>query len=156
MTCQQLAGGRLVVGGFSRGLQVIDRIEQQVQLATALDRLQVARLVAGKRAQPYGIALSQGNVAQQQAGIERVVKMGQFIILAAHVLAAIEHEHDLLVALILVFPGNGRSLAGGGFPVDLTQAVAFTKLAQLVKLQAQSSPLMLAHAQLAQPVIHTP
>ena len=105
-------------------------------MATALDRLQVARLVAGERAQPYRIALSQGDIAQQQAGIERVIKMGKFVILAAHVLAAIEHEHDLLVAFVLVFPGNGRSLAGGGFPVDLAQAVTFTKLPQLMKLQA--------------------
>ena len=133
-----------------------DVIRAGRQLATALDRLEVARLVAGECAQSYGIALAQGDITEQQAGIEGVVEMGQFIILAAHALAAIEHEHDLLVAFVLVFPGNGRSLAGGGFPVDLTQAVTFTKLAQLVKFQAQPSPLMLAHAQLAQPVIHTP
>ena len=79
--------------------------------------------------------------------------MGEFAILAAHASAAIEHEDDLLVALVLVLAGNGRALAGGGFPVDLAQAVAFAEFAQLMKLQAQAATLALAHAELAEPVV---
>ncbi|MNL62006.1 hypothetical protein D3C87_1859870 [compost metagenome] len=56
-----------------------------------------------------------------------MVEVRQFIVLTAHAPAAIEHEHDLLVTLVLILPRNRCALAGGGFPVDLAQAVAFAK-----------------------------
>ncbi|MNQ94021.1 hypothetical protein D3C85_1095150 [compost metagenome] len=68
--------------------------------------------------------------------------------------AAVEHEDDLLIAFILILPGNRGTLAGGGFPVDLAQAVAFTKFAQLMEFQAQAPSLFLAYAKLAEPVVH--
>lgn len=82
-----------------------------------------------------------------------MVEVRQFIVLAAHPASAIEHEDDLLVALILVLTGDGRTLAGGGLPIDLAQAVAFTEFAQLIELQAQAAALALAHSQLAEPVV---
>ena len=81
--------------------------------------------------------------------------MRKFVILAAHASTAIKHEHNLLVALILVLPGDGCTLACGGLPVDLAKAVALAKFTQLVKFQPQSTPLVLAYSQLAEPVIHT-
>ncbi|MNP37236.1 hypothetical protein D3C76_1306730 [compost metagenome] len=68
--------------------------------------------------------------------------------------AAVEHEDDLLVALVLILPGNRRALAGGGFPVDLAQAVALAKLAQLMEFQAQAPSLFTTDAKLAEPVVH--
>ena len=123
-------------------------------MAGAFDRREVARLFAGKGTQAHRIALAQRDVAEQQAGIERVIEVRQLIILAAHVPAAVEHENDLLISFVLVLPGNRRALAGGGFPVDLAQAVAFAKFAQLMEFQAQAASLSLAYAELAEPVVH--
>ena len=81
-----------------------------------------------------------------------MVEVRQLTVMAAHASAAVEHEQDLLIALVLIFPRNGRAVPGRGFPVDLTQAVAFTKFAQLVKLQAQSPTRLLANADLPKPV----
>ncbi|MCY1420746.1 hypothetical protein D9M71_363790 [compost metagenome] len=83
-----------------------------------------------------------------------MIEVRQLIILATHVPAAVEHENDLLIAFVLIFPGNRRALACGGFPVDLAQAVALAKFAQLMELQAQAPPLFLADAKLAEPVVH--
>src|SRR3990167_1419642 len=52
----------------------------------------------------------------------------------------------------LLFAGNRGAFAGGGFPVDLLEGVAVAKVAQLMKLQAQPATLLLAHAQLTEPV----
>ncbi|MNC57503.1 hypothetical protein D3C75_1071690 [compost metagenome] len=84
-----------------------------------------------------------------------MVKMRQFSVLTAHVPAAVEHEDNLLITLVLILPGNRRALAGGGFPVDLAQAVAFTEFPELMELQAQAATLFLAHTELAEPVIHS-
>ncbi|MNY29543.1 hypothetical protein D3C86_1635920 [compost metagenome] len=83
-----------------------------------------------------------------------MVEMGQFVVLAAHAPTAVEQHKDLLVAFFLVFTGNRHAVPGRGFPVDLTQAVAFAKLAQLMKLQALATAWLLAHAQLHEPVVH--
>ena len=111
-------------------------------------------MITGKGAQAHGIALAQGHVTEQQAGIERVIEVRQFIVLTAHASATVEHEDDLLVAFVLIFAGNRCALAGGGFPVDLTQTVALTKFTQLVKLQPLAATLPLAHAELAEPVVY--
>ncbi len=58
-----------------------------------------------------------------------MVEMRQVAILAAHPTAAVEHQHDLLVALVLVLAGDRCTGACGGLPVDLAQGVAFAKLA---------------------------
>lgn len=84
--------------------------------------------MTGESHQTNSIALTQGYIAEQQAGVEGVVEVRQLAVLAAHVLPAVEHEDDLLVAFVLILAGNRCALPGGGFPVDLAQAVALAKL----------------------------
>ena len=79
-----------------------------------------------------------------------MVEVREFRVLATHASATIEHEHDLLIAFILIFAGTRGALAGGGFPIDLPQAVALAKLAQLMKLQAQPASLPLAYTKLVE------
>src|SRR3546814_6054223 len=45
-------------------------------------------------------------------------------------------------------------MASGGFPVDLAQAVALAKFAQLMKFLPLAPSLALADTQLAEPVVH--
>ncbi len=83
-----------------------------------------------------------------------MIEMRQFAILAAHVSSTVEHQQYLLVAFVLILPGDRHALARGGLPVDLSQDVAFAVLAQLVKLHAEPAAWLLAHAEPAQPVVH--
>ncbi|MNK83129.1 hypothetical protein D3C87_1029280 [compost metagenome] len=155
LPCQQLRGGGLIVGGALAAVEVINAVEQGVELPGAFHRREVVRCVAGKRTETDRVALAQGDITQQQAGIERVIEVRKLVILTAHAATAVEHEDDLLVALVLILPGYRCALPSSGLPVDLAQAVALAKFAQLMKLQPQATALSLAHAELAQPVIHS-
>ncbi|MNN16398.1 hypothetical protein D3C81_1295340 [compost metagenome] len=66
----------------------------------------MAWVFASEGTQTHRIALTQGYITEQQAGIERVVEVRQFIVLAAHASATVEHEDNLLIALVLIFTGN--------------------------------------------------
>ncbi len=83
-----------------------------------------------------------------------MVEVRQLVVLAAHAAAAVEQEDDLLITFVLILAGDGGALACGGLPVDLAQGVAVAKLAQLMELQAQAATGTLAHAELAEPVVH--
>ncbi len=58
-----------------------------------------------------------------------MVEVREFGVLAAHTPTAVEHQHDLLVALVLIFTGNRHACPRRGFPVDLPQGVALAELA---------------------------
>ncbi|MNQ86508.1 hypothetical protein D3C85_1017040 [compost metagenome] len=153
MAGEQAVGRGGEVGRLQGAAQVVYGVQQHIELRLALDRREEALLLPGKGRQTDRVALAQGHIAEQQAGIEGVVEVRQFAVLAAHAPAAVEQEDDLLVALVLVLAGDRRALAGGGLPVDLAQAVAVAEFAQLVKLQAQTAAWPLAHAELAEPVV---
>src|SRR5690606_9685733 len=124
------------------------------QLGRPLDRSDEALLVAGEGRQPYRVSLAQGDIAEQQAGVEGVVEVRQVAVLAAHASAAIEQENDLLVAFVLIFAGDRGALARRRLPVDLPQGVAVAEVAQLVEFQTEAATRALAHAELAEPVVH--
>ncbi|MCY1530330.1 hypothetical protein D9M68_655120 [compost metagenome] len=151
---QQGVGGGAVVGRTQGAVQVIDAIEQHTELGRAFHWRQVAVALGGEGRHAHRVALAQGDVAEQQAGIERVVEVREVAVLAAHAAAAVEEEDDLLVALVLVFAGDRCALACGGLPVDLTQGVAVAEFPQLMEFQPQAPARSLAHAELAEPVIH--
>ncbi|MCY1435348.1 hypothetical protein D9M71_514400 [compost metagenome] len=65
----------MIVGAALGALQVVYRVEQDVELAGAFHGGEMARVVAGKSAEADRIPLAQCDVAQQQAGIERVIEM---------------------------------------------------------------------------------
>lgn len=110
-------------------------------------------VVAGEGHGAHRVALAQGHVGQQQAGVEGMVEVRQVAVLAAHAAAAVEQEEDLLVAFVLVFAGDRRAFASGGLPVDLAQGVAVAEFAQLVELQAEAAALAAAYADLVEPVV---
>ncbi|MNZ98942.1 hypothetical protein D3C78_1182490 [compost metagenome] len=83
-----------------------------------------------------------------------MVEVREVAVLAAHAPSTVDQEEYLLVAFVLVFAGDRRALARGGFPVDLAQGVAVAEFAQLVELQAEPAALSGAHADPVQPVIH--
>ncbi len=58
-----------------------------------------------------------------------MVEVAQRAVLAAHMPSAIEEENNLLIAFVLKLTGNGGALTGSGFPVDVFEIIAFTKLA---------------------------
>nr|GFD60031.1 hypothetical protein [Tanacetum cinerariifolium] len=74
-------------------VQVINVVEQHIQLRRAFNGRQVAILLGGKRRHTHGIALTQRDITQQQAGIEGVIEMRQLAILAAHPASAVEQEN---------------------------------------------------------------
>jgi hypothetical protein len=50
--------------------------------------------------------------------------------LIAHEASAVEHDNDILIAFDLEFAGDELSLAGSGFPVDLSDFVTVTIFAE--------------------------
>ena len=120
----------------------------------AFNRGEKARLIAGKGRQTHRITLAQRYIAQQQAGVKSMVEVREVAVLAAHASATVEQKDNLLVAFVLVFAGNWRAFARGGFPVDLAQGVAVAKFAQLLEFLTQATPLLLTHAKLAEPVVY--
>src|SRR5512135_26618 len=79
--------------------------------------------------------------------------MRQLAVLGAHAAAAIEQQHDGLVALFLVLARYELHPACGRLPVDLALYVALAVLAQLVELEALAAALALQHADARQAVV---
>src|SRR6516165_5008287 len=85
--------------------------------------------------------------------MREVVRAGQAALARAHALTAVQHEDDLLIALVLIFPRDELSKARRRLPVDLPRAIALPVFAQLVKLQSLAAAAALEHADLREPVV---
>lgn len=82
------------------------------------------------------VAFAEGDAAEEEHGIERVVELGELAIERAEAAAAVGHEDDGLVPLFLEFAAGERVSAGGGFPVDCIERVALLIVAELAEFAA--------------------
>jgi hypothetical protein len=100
-----------------------------------------------------GVALPHAHVPEQQHGVQHVIEMRQRIVVRAEPAAAIDQEHDVLVALVLVLARDQLPRARSRFPVDLALRVAFAVFAQLVELESFTAARTLQHADLREPLV---
>jgi hypothetical protein len=84
------------------------------------------------------IALSEGDIAEHDSGVECVIEQRDAIEFIAHEASAVEHNDDILVAFDLKFAGDELSLAGGGFPVDLSDFITVTIFAESFEFSSLS------------------
>ena len=147
-------GGRSqIVGRLQRRLQVEQAVHQRRDRGDRFARRQEPRAIVRECADANRIALSQRHIRQEQQGIQRVVEMRHRSVLGAHALSAIEHQHDLLVALVLVLPGDEPSGPCRGAPVDLAWRVVLPVVAELVELQSLTAPASLQDADLREAIV---
>src|SRR5262249_22297549 len=142
-----------------RRLYVIDAVEDPVDGRYGFARRQVSRLGVCESHEAHRIALPQRDIGQQEQGVEGVIEMReiartrQAALAGAHALTAVEHEDDMLIALVLVLPRDQLSETRCRLPVDLPRAIALPVLAQLVKLQPLTAAAALQHADLRKAVV---
>ena len=82
------------------------------------------------------VALLQRDVAEEERGIQAVIKLRQRAVVRAHPPSAIEHEDERLVLLLAIFARDEMAAARGGLPVHLRKDIAVHVFAELVKFAA--------------------
>jgi hypothetical protein len=101
------------------------------------------------------VAFAEGDAAEEEHGIERVVELGELAIEGAEAAAAVGHEDDGLVPLFLEFAAGERVSAGGGFPVDCIERVTLLVVAELAEFAALAVAGAADDAHLGFAVLHS-
>ena len=98
--------------------------------------------------------MPEGDVAEEECGVEGVVELRKVAIDGPHSAAAIEEKDEGLVALFAKFPRDNDASPRGGLPVDLRKHVTILIVAQLMKLAALARDVFGDDAHLAGAVAH--
>src|SRR5262245_38735101 len=148
----ELERGAVVVGGLERRLQVVAAVQDEIHRRRRLARREPARL-RRQREKPHRVPLPQADVGEQQSGVQHVVEVRELVVLGAHPPAAVDQEHDLLIALVLVLARDQPAHARRRLPVDAPLTVALAVLAELVKVEPLAAAPTLEHAELREAVV---
>src|SRR5690606_38108139 len=106
------------------GLEVVDAVEERAE-RTAPPGGRDRPVDTGERDEPHGVAASRGGVSEDQERLEQPLEVRLLTVSGAHAEAAVEHEDHALVLLLAVLAADEASVTRDGFPVDLTEGVAF-------------------------------
>src|SRR5258706_2098981 len=150
---RELHGRGMVIGRSKRGLRVVEGVQEGVQRRARLARRHEARLGVGEGHESRGIALAQRHVGKEQHGVQDLVEVRKSGVARHHPPPAVDEEHDLLVALVLVLARDEPAAPRRRLPVDLAHRVALAIFAKLVELQARAAPATAQHADVRQPVL---
>ncbi len=159
MQAQQILRGDQIVGMRGAGFDVVQPHHQRVERGNALARREVA-LLAGRVAEGHGadfVAFLQRHVTEQHQRVERLVEVAAAglarALVGAHAPAAVEHEEDALVAVVLEFPHDRLAVALAGLPVDVADRVAAPVFRQLAEVRAHAALRIGLDADLRQPPV---
>ena len=127
-------GGFGEVAGLGGGLVVVKVVEDEGHGVRAFDGFEPAGFAAETENADV-VALAEGDVGEEEHGVEAMVELGEFAIEGAHAATAIGDEEEGLVALFFVVAADEGAAAGGGFPVDAGKDVAVLVFAELMEVE---------------------
>ena len=128
-------GGFGEVAGLGGGLVVVKVVEDEGHGVGAFDGFEPAGFAAETEDADV-VALAEGDVGEEEHGVEAMVELGEFAIEGAHAATAIGDEEEGLVALFFVVAADEGAAAGGGFPVDAGKDVAVLVFAELMEVES--------------------
>ena len=130
-------GGLDEVAGLGGGFVIVEVIQQARHGWQAFDGLQPA-LDTAEPGDSDLVALAEGDIGDEEHGIEAVVELAEFAIHSAHSAAAVGDEEDALVALLFELAADEHLTTGGGLPIDFREDVAVLVVAELVEIERGS------------------
>jgi len=127
-------GGFGEVAGLGGGLIVVKVIEDEGHGVRAFDGLEPAGFAA-ETEDANVVALAEGDVGEEEHGVEAMVELGEFAVESAHAAAAVRDEEEGLVALFFVVAADEGAAAGGSFPVDAGEDITVLVFAELMEVE---------------------
>ena len=144
-------GERLVVVGLHlTGTEWADRVEEAPHLQPPGSRREGDGDLVGEREEPDPIPGGEGDVDEQQGGVDGVVQLGQGPRPHSHQPAVVEADDDRLGTLGNQLGRHQPPGAGGRLPVDAALGVIRDRLPDPLELGALTRPPLGPHPQLGE------
>ncbi len=121
---QKVLAGERVVRGFEPRLEIVGLADERLDRGLPAHRSRVSLDAVREGDEGDVVPLSQGDVAEDDRGVEAAVEVGDAVGLVEHRSPAVEQDHDVLVSLRRELAADELVVLGRGPPVDVPDLVS--------------------------------